>query len=125
MNVVDSCGWLEYFADGPNAKYFASALEDTEHLLVPAICVYEVFKRTFQQRGEEMALQAAGLMSQATIISIDDAVALNAARYSCEYKLPMADSIVYAVARMNQATILTQDDDFKNLPSVKYFPSKK
>jgi hypothetical protein len=51
MNVVDSSGWLEYFADGPNADFFAPAIEATEQLLVPVICVYEVFKRILQQRG--------------------------------------------------------------------------
>ena len=28
MNVVDSCGWLEYFGNGPNAYFFAQAIED-------------------------------------------------------------------------------------------------
>ena len=28
MNLVDSCGWLEYFADGPKADFYAPALED-------------------------------------------------------------------------------------------------
>ena len=28
MNVVDSCDWLEYLADGPNADFFAPAIED-------------------------------------------------------------------------------------------------
>lgn len=27
MNVVDSSGWLEYFADGSNADFFAPAIE--------------------------------------------------------------------------------------------------
>jgi hypothetical protein len=29
MNVVDSSGWLEYLADGPNADFFAHAMEVT------------------------------------------------------------------------------------------------
>jgi hypothetical protein len=33
MNLVDSSAWLEYFADGPNADFFAAALEDTENLV--------------------------------------------------------------------------------------------
>jgi len=43
MNLVDSCGWLEYFADGPNAGFFAPPLEDADKLIVPTICVLEVF----------------------------------------------------------------------------------
>jgi hypothetical protein len=35
MNVVDSSAWLEYFADGPNASFFAEPIEDIEALVVP------------------------------------------------------------------------------------------
>lgn len=45
MNVVDSSGWLEYFADTDRADLFAPAIEDTERLIVPVICLYEVFKK--------------------------------------------------------------------------------
>lgn len=51
MNLVDSCGWLEYFADGPGADFYTPAIEDTESLIVPTICILEVFKRVLQQRG--------------------------------------------------------------------------
>jgi len=61
MNVVDSSGWLEYFADGPNADFFASAIENTEELVVPSISIYEVFKRVLQQRDEEVALASSGI----------------------------------------------------------------
>ena len=45
MNVVDSSGWLEYFANGSNADFFAPAITDEPHLIVPTICMFEVFKR--------------------------------------------------------------------------------
>ncbi|MGQ0569685.1 MAG: VapC toxin family PIN domain ribonuclease, partial [Armatimonadota bacterium] len=45
MNVVDSSGWLEYFADGPNAKFFTKAIEAPAELMVPTLSLYEVFKR--------------------------------------------------------------------------------
>ncbi len=45
MNIVDSCGWLEYFADGLDADFFAPAIENAEELIVPTISVYKVFKR--------------------------------------------------------------------------------
>jgi len=37
MNVVDSSGWLEYLAGGPNADFFAKAIETTRDLVVPTI----------------------------------------------------------------------------------------
>jgi uncharacterized protein with PIN domain len=69
MNVVDSSGWLEYFADGPNAGFFAPAVENLEKLLVPSISLLEVFKRVVQQRGEREALKSVAQMRQGCVIN--------------------------------------------------------
>lgn len=121
MKVVDSCGWLEYFADGKNAEYFATAIEDTEQLLVPSISIFEVFKRTLQQSGEDAALQVVAIMAQGTVIDLDLSIALSAAKLSVEHKMPMADSIILATAQQYQARVLTQDNDFEGLTGVEYF----
>ena len=120
MNLVDSCGWLEYFADGPNAQFFTPPIEDTKSLIVPAICVFEVFKRVFQQRGEDAALQAAALMHQGQPVVLDDRVAMHGAKCSIDYKLPLADSIVLATAHLCEAVLWTQDADFADIAGVKY-----
>lgn len=120
MNVVDSSGWLEYFADGPNADFFAEAIETVDELIVPAISIYEVFKRVYQQRGESDALQAAALMEQGSVIDLDAPLALSAAKLSLDSKLPMADSIILATARAQNATLWTQDADFKGIAGVQY-----
>ncbi len=125
MNLVDTSGWLEYFAEGPGARHFVRALEDTEKLIVPAICIYEVFKKILRERGENKALQAIALMNQGKVISLDTTLALSAAKISVELKIPMADSIILATAQAHQAIIWTQDNDFENLPGVKFFSKKQ
>lgn len=120
MNVVDSSGWLEYFADGSNADFFAPAIENISELIVPSINIYEVFKRLLQQRGEGAALQAVAVMAQGTIVDLSMEIALDAAKVSADLKLPMADSIVLATARAYAATLWTQDSDFENLEGVQY-----
>jgi toxin FitB len=125
MNIVDSCGWLEYFADGPNADFFSPPIEDTKNLLVPAICIFEVFKRVYQQRGEDAALQAVAIMHQGKILVVDDTCAIYAAKCSIEYKIPMADSIILAIAHLNKARIWTQDIDFKGIDGVEYMEAPK
>lgn len=120
MNVMDSSGWLEYFADGPNAEFFAPAIENLEDLLVPTISLYEVFKRVLQQRGEDKALEAVAVMMQGQVIELDTAIAISAAKISDELKIPMADSIMLATARNVEAVLWTQDIDFDSLPDVKY-----
>ena len=117
-NVVDSSGWLEYFADSDRASLFAAAIEDTANLFVPVISIYEVFKKVLRERGEDDALQAAGAMQAGRLIDLDLALALDAARYS----LPLADSIIYASALRHNATLWTEDEHFKDLPNVRYFP---
>ncbi len=125
MNVVDSSAWLEYFADGPNAGFFAPAIEAAEELIVPSIALLEVFKRLLQQRSESEALQAAAIMRQGKIVDLDGALALSAAAVGVTNKLPLADSIILATARRFDATVWTQDADFDGLPGVKYRARKK
>ena len=120
MNVVDSSGWLEYFADGPNAATFAKPIQATARLIVPSLSLFEVFKRVMTQRGEDVALEAAAMMRQGRVVPLDDALALEAARLSMEHRLPMADSIILATARAHRATLWTQDADFKDLQDVRY-----
>lgn len=124
MNVVDSSGWLEFFADGPNARIFAEPLEQTDLLLVPSVCLYEVFKIVLRQRGEAAALQAAALMRQGLVVELTERVALLAAELSLQEELPMADSIILATARLHDARIWTQDSDFKGLKNVTYVAKK-
>jgi toxin FitB len=125
MNVVDSSAWLEYFAGGPNASFFASSVEKTEELIVPTICLYEVFKRITQQRSDNEALQAIAVMQQGKLVEVDSAVALSAARISIEKRLPMADSLILATTRMHNAVLWTQDAHFEGMSEVKYVKSGK
>lgn len=117
-NVVDSSGWLEFFTDSARASLFAPAIEDTENLIVPVISIYEVFKKVMRERGEGDALQVASVMQGGRVIDLDISLVLEAARHP----LPMADSIIYATAMSHAATLWTQDEDFTNLPNVRYFP---
>jgi len=120
MNVVDSSGWLEFFADGPNADFFASAIQDTKKLVVPTLSIFEVFKRILQQGKEGEALQAIALMQQGTVVELTSSLALEAARLSLEEELPLADSVMLATSMAHEATLWTQDSDFEGVSGVKY-----
>jgi predicted nucleic acid-binding protein len=124
MNVIDSSGWLEYFADGPNAQFFSRPLHNTAELIVPAITIYEVFKTVLRQRNETDALQAVALMLQGSVIELSATISILAAKVSLEYEIPMADSIILATARLYEATVWTQDSDFEGIEGVQYIPKK-
>ncbi|MCL5999300.1 MAG: type II toxin-antitoxin system VapC family toxin [Chloroflexi bacterium] len=124
MNVVDSSGWLEYFGKGSNGEFFAPAIKASTRLVVPTISMYEVYKRIALQRDEEEALSAIGWMTVGLVADLTQEIALIAADLSMEHQLPMADSIILATARANNATLWTQDKHFKDLPDVRYIEKK-
>jgi toxin FitB len=120
VNLIDSSAWLEYFADGPNASFFAAPIEKTQELIVPTIVVLEVYKRILQQRSARTALEAVAVLRQGRTIDLTAALAIAAATLSHSEKLPMADSIILATARAENAVIWTQDADFKDTPGVRF-----
>ncbi len=124
MNIVDSSGWLEYFAGGRNASFFEPAITKPTELLVPSVSLYEVFKRVYLQRGEGEALVAAALMQQGAVVDLDSTLALAAAKISADLKLPMADSIMLASAKQTGAVLWTQDADFEAVPGVRYVKAR-
>ena len=120
MNLVDSCGWLEYFAAGPNASFFAPAIENPKELVVPTICVLEVYKRMHQQLGAWAASKAASAMGKARVVDLDLRLGVSAAKLGLQTRLPLADSIILATARAHGATLWTQDADFEGMDGVEY-----
>ncbi len=121
MNVVDSAGWLEYFANTPYASFFARSIEEPSTLVVPTICLYEVTKVVRRQRGNQSADEAAALMTQGTVMDLTMELALLASTY----QLPLADSIIYATTQKHGATLWTLDEHFKGLPGVKFLTKRR
>ena len=124
MNVIDSSAWLSWFAGDGNADAFAQAIEAIDELVVPSITLTEVFKTILRQRGEDPALEAIAHMQQGRVAVLDAGIAVNAASLGVEFKLPLADSIIYATARRYSAVVWTQDADFESLDGVRYFPKR-
>jgi len=125
MNLLDSSGWIEYFADGPNADRFAPIIADPAALLVPTIVLHEVHRWAEREGGETSAGRAMSAMQGGVIVQLDADLALSSARLARRHRLPTADSIIYATAQAHSAVIWTQDEDFHGLPGVEYFPKVK
>jgi toxin FitB len=122
VNVLDSSGWLEIFADGPNADTFAEVAKASDELLVPVVNLYEVFKKVLLDRGESAALEAVAVMLGGRVVDLDEGLALSAAKLSAELHLTMADSMILAAARAHGAILWTQDQDFEGIEDVRYIP---
>ena len=124
MNLVDTCGWLEYLAGSENAKNFEKEILDTKNLVVPSIVIYEVFKKVTLEFNEDTALEVIAELKQGKVIEINETISIYAAKLSIEKKLPMADALIYATGLLNGATIYTQDNHFEGLAGVSYFKKK-
>jgi len=124
MNIVDSSGWLAYFADEPNAKHFLSPLKRTASLVVPTVTIYEVFKVVLRESSENEALQAAVAMRKGKVVDLTSSLAIAASKLSLAHNLPMADSVILATAREFGATLWTQDSHFEKMGDVRYFAKK-
>lgn len=118
MILVDSCGWLEYFAGSALANAYYPYLKKPKEIITPTIILYEIYKKIKKEFGEDDALLAASQTGETVIVPLTDSIALSAADYSLELKIPMADAIIYATAVAKKAKIVTSDAHFKNLENV-------
>lgn len=125
LHILDSSAWLECLENGPNTVHFSPILLKLPNLIVPSICIAEVRKVALKQRSSEKTNEVTQAMRSGIVIPIDGEIATAAADLSIQYKLPLADSLIYAVTISHNATLWTQDSDFEGLPHVKYFPKKK
>ena len=125
MRLVDSCGWIEFFTNGPSADEYATELSaPPERIVVPTVVLHEVYKFLLRTAGEETALRCAARMTTCRIVDLDSVIALEGADLAVRHKLAMADAIVLATAPREGAELVTSDADLKGLPSVRFIPKK-
>lgn len=124
-SLVDSSGWIEYFTDGPNARVFADPLRNADRLIVPTICMYEVFRLVLRELGEDQALRVIASMQRGREVPLSASLALAAARLAHLHKMAMADSIILATARSEDAILWTQDVDFEGMEGVQFHPKPR
>lgn len=117
-HLVDSSGRMEFFNESDRSHLFADAITDIANLIVPVISIYEVVKRVRRDGSEQDVIKVISAMTLGHVVDIDLSISLAAA----QYRLPLADSIIYATAQRFDATLWTQDEDFEHLPNVKFFP---
>lgn len=120
MIIIDTSGWLEYFTGGPNSNLFSTAIKNNPKIIIPTIILYELWKKISREKGEDKAIELVAQLKRYDIISLDESLFISAAKISNEHRIPMADSIIYATAKKYNATLWTQDSDFKDFDNVKY-----
>ncbi len=120
--VIDTCGWIEWISDGKLANEFSKFFRDHSNILVPTLIQFELYRWVEREKNEEAALSTMGVTEQTTVIELNTRIALSAAELSKQYRLAMADAIIYATALDHRAILVTSDKHFKELDAVKYLP---
>jgi predicted nucleic acid-binding protein len=123
--VLDSSGWIEFFADGPHAEEFATRLRQPANVLTPTVAIYEVYKWLKRERSEDVALEAVATMKKTRIVDLTEEIALVAADLSLAHGLAMADSMMLAFASIHRAELVTTDSGFDKVPGVTVFSKKR
>ena len=122
MNIIDSSCWIEYLMNSSIGTDIAPIIENPEELMVPTITMYEVYKKLSTEKGVDYAMTIISYMQSGTVVELDSNLSVLAAQISLKYKLPMADSIIYATTINYSATLFTADQHFKDLSDVRYYP---
>lgn len=125
MNLVDTCGWIEWLTDGLLSNQYAEYFEDVDQIVTPTTVQFELYKWVAGNSGKEAALESVALTEQSTIVPLSTSIALLAADLAMEYKLSFADAIIYATALFHDATLITSDGHFDGLADVVYFEKGK
>jgi predicted nucleic acid-binding protein len=118
--LLDSSGWIEFFTGGRLAERYATYFTPRHELITSTIVLYEVYKKIKRERGEEAALLFSGQLSASHVVELTKSIAYLAADLTLRHGLAMADAIVYATARDQDAQVVTGDADLKDLPGVIY-----
>lgn len=118
--AVDSCGWLAYFKGEERAGLYAPALEGNATLVVPTICVYEVYRRLSLYENHNVVMKYVEKMLVHSLVPLTEVLAIEAAQLAASHSLHMSDALILATAYSRRAELWTHDAHFKGLPGVRY-----
>ena len=118
IKLLDSSVWIAYFIES-NQKAI-QLINSSEALLTSAVSLFEV-KRKLINHGvpqEKLKISLEFIKQRSMVTDVNGELCEKAADVSLKYNLKSIDSIIYTSSQTNNATLVTCDSDFKNLPNV-------
>lgn len=113
--IIDSSVWLSYLFEGKHSEY----IENNETNFLSVLSLFEIKRKLLERLGkEETTRRINQIKIKSLLIDVTNTIAENAAEISHKNKVPMADSIIYATALENKLSLITLDNDFRNLPGA-------
>ncbi len=116
-DLIDSSVWVDYLINGKHKDL----IETERKLLLATISIIEIIKKLNRLKipKKEIAQKIAYVKKQSILVDLDEKIAEKASEIVIEKEIPLADSIVYASAILNDSILITLDNDFRGLDSVK------
>jgi predicted nucleic acid-binding protein len=117
--LIDSWAWIEFFQGSNAGAAVMGYLDDDQDLIISAVNLAEVYRWILHFYDERIAEEKkAAMKERCLLIDVDEEIAVEAARIKHRLKWGLGDSIVYATARREAASVLTGDSDFKGQNDV-------
>jgi predicted nucleic acid-binding protein len=120
MNYVIDTSALIAALEGEAGSERVQSVMTTEHAIVPAIALLEMYYITWREQGQSLAEIRLDLLTKSGIEiawSLDIDLLRIAASFKSAGRISLGDSIVAAVAVMNDAVLLHKDPEFAALQS--------
>lgn len=115
--LIDSSVWLDYLINTAHKDL----IEEKDILLLSSLSIFEIKKKLFKSNiGEAYILKSLEFIkNRGMIIPVSAQIAEEGANIAIKEDLSIADSIIYTTARLNNAQLLTLDNEFRGLENVK------
>lgn len=114
--LLDSSVWLEYLIHG---KY-KELIETQEILYLSSLSLFEIKRKLTRDKfNEKEIIKALEYVKKRTLLVLVSAeISEKAVELSLQHELGAMDALIYASAIIQQAILLTCDNDFRNLSNV-------
>lgn len=116
--MFDSTIWLDYLIKGN----FKEKIEQEEIFAISSLSLFEIKRKLLKNKElkrKEIEEKMSFIKSKSIIINLDERIAEKASEMAEEKNLGAADAIIYTTAILNNAILLTLDNDFRGFDKVK------
>jgi len=115
--LFDSTIWLDYLIKGS----FKEKIEKEEVFALCALSLFEIKRKLLKNKElkrKEIDEKISFIKNKSIIINIDEKIAEKASEIAEEKNLGAADALIYTTAMLNNAVLITMDNDFRGFDKV-------
>jgi len=121
-SLYDTRFFVEYFYSG-NSDFLEKLKEDLRSVrerMVSVVTIHEIYRINLEKEGREVAkLRSETIRRDFQVIEMDYETAIRSAELRARYRMPMADSIIAAVAQIKSCPLVSDDPHFQNIGNLK------